>query len=131
MSNSRRNAFRERLRARAGMIKLDVPAICLALKHKDTPRMARVLAAMTVGYALSPVDLIPDFIPVLGALDDLIIVPALAAAAIRLIPSGVMDECREQAAGMWERGKPKRWYYAIPIILLWLLILWMLIKVVF
>jgi len=62
---------------RAQKLKSDIPAIFLALKDKDTPIIAKILAAVTVAYALSPIDLIPDFIPVLGYLDDLIILPAM------------------------------------------------------
>ena len=65
------------LKARAKKLKADIPAIFLALKDKNTPLHAKIAAAVTVGYALSPIDLIPDFIPVLGYLDDLIILPAM------------------------------------------------------
>lgn len=65
------------LKARAKKLKADIPAIILALKDKNTPLPAKIAAAVTVGYALSPIDLIPDFIPVLGYLDDLIILPAM------------------------------------------------------
>ena len=94
----------------------------LALKRKETPWYAKVVAGLTVGYALSPIDLIPDFIPVLGYLDDLIILPALVALTVRMIPQEVMAQCRAEAEGMWSNGKPKRWYYALPIVLVWLLI---------
>ena len=65
------------LKARAKKLKADIPAIFLALKDKNTPLPAKIAAAVTVGYTLSPIDLIPDFIPVLGYLDDLIILPAM------------------------------------------------------
>ena len=65
------------LKARAKKLKADTPAIFLALKDKNTPLPAKIAAAVAVGYALSPIDLIPDFIPVLGYLDDLIILPAM------------------------------------------------------
>lgn len=65
------------IRQRADNLKTDVPAVFLALKDKRTPAMAKIFAALTVAYALSPVDLVPDFIPVLGYLDDVIILPAL------------------------------------------------------
>ena len=109
-------------------MKSDIPAIFLALKDKDTPVAAKMLAAITVAYALSPIDLIPDFIPVLGYLDDLLILPALAALTIKLIPKEKLDYYRTEAEGMWENGKPKRWYYAVPIILFWLIIIVMVIK---
>lgn len=86
------------------------------------------MAALTVGYALSPIDLIPDFIPVIGYLDDLILLPAMAALTIRLIPDSILNECRAQSEGMWENGKPKKWYYAIPILAIWLLIILLILK---
>lgn len=65
------------LKERAKKLKKDIPTVFLCLKDKDTPVLAKIIAAITVGYALSPVDLIPDFIPVLGYLDDVILLPAL------------------------------------------------------
>jgi uncharacterized membrane protein YkvA (DUF1232 family) len=116
------------LKARAKQLKTDLPALFLALKRKETPWTAKVLAGLTIGYALSPIDLIPDFIPVLGYLDDLILLPALVALTIRLIPAEVLASCRAEAEGLWKDGKPKRWYYAIPIVLLWLLIVFLIVR---
>ena len=116
------------LKERAKRLKSDVPAVFLALKDSRTPIAAKVFAALTVAYALSPIDLIPDFIPVLGYLDDLIILPALAAAAIHFIPKDVMEECRKKSEGLWENGKPKKWYFAVPIVLFWLIILLLILK---
>lgn len=79
------------LKERAQSLKRDIPAVFLALKDKDTPISAKVLAGITVCYALSPVDLIPDFIPVLGYLDDLILLPALIALTVKLIPGEVWE----------------------------------------
>ena len=118
------------LKARARQLKRDVPAVFLALRDKRTPIIARVIAAITVGYALSPVDLIPDFVPVLGYLDDVILLPALIALTIRLIPAEVFEQCRRDSENLWVDGKPKRWYYAIPIILIWLLIIGLIVKAV-
>ena len=116
------------LKERAKQLKTDVPAVFLAIKHKETPLLAKIVAVIAVGYALSPVDLIPDFIPVLGLIDDVIIVPALIVLFIKLIPADVFEECRKEAADLWVDGKPKKWYYAIPIVLIWLLIIFLLIK---
>ena len=88
------------------------------------------MAAVCVGYALSPIDLIPDFIPVLGYLDDIILLPVLIAVTIRLIPDEVLEKNRRASKDMWENGKPKKWYYAIPIILIWLLIIWLIAKAI-
>lgn len=74
------------LEQRARQLKTDMPAVYLSLKSPDTPRYVKALAAITLLYALLPVDLIPDFIPVLGYLDDLIILPALIALTIHFIP---------------------------------------------
>lgn len=119
------------LKERAKRLKSDVPAVFLALKDSRTPLSAKILASLTVAYALSPIDLIPDFIPVLGYLDDLIILPALAAAAIYFIPKDVMEQCRQKSEGMWENGKPKKWYFAVPIVLFWLIIMLFILKGVF
>ena len=108
-----------KIRERAKKLKTDVPAMFLALKNKKTPWYAKIVAAIVVIYALSPIDLIPDFIPVLGYLDDLIILPALIALTIKLIPKQVLEECRSQSEGMWQNGKPQKWYYAIPFFLIW------------
>ena len=111
------------LKERAKAVKIYIPALFIAMKRKDTPVSAKILAGVTVGYALSPIDIIPDFIPVLGYLDDLIILPLLASMAIRRIPKEIMDECKTEAEGLWAAGKPKKWYYAIPIVLLWAVII--------
>lgn len=114
---------------RAKKLKSDIPAIFLALKDNDTPIIAKILAAVTVAYALSPIDLIPDFIPVLGYLDDLIILPSLAALTIKLIPKEKFEECRIKAEGLWENGKPKKWYYAVPIVIIWLAVFFSIVKI--
>ena len=117
------------LKERAKKLKSDIPAIFLTLKDKDTPIIAKILAAVTVAYALSPIDLIPDFIPVLGYLDDLIILPALAALTIKLIPKEKFEECRIKAEGLWENGKPKKWYYAVPIVIIWVAVIMGIVKI--
>ena len=116
------------LKERAKQLKTDIPAVFLALRRRETPWTAKLCAAVTVAYALSPIDLIPDFIPVLGYLDDLIILPALVALTVRLIPAEVMAACRAEAEGMWRDGKPVRWYYAVPVVLVWLLILCLIVR---
>lgn len=116
------------LKERAKKLKTDIPALFLALKDKETPVIAKIFAGITVAYALSPVDLIPDFIPVLGYLDDVILLPALVALTIRFIPKDVMERNRKQAENMWQNGKPKKWYYGIPIVLIWLLIIVLIVK---
>ena len=116
------------LKERAASLKKDIPAVFLALKAKETPILAKIVAFLTVAYALSPVDLVPDFIPVLGYLDDVLILPALVALTVKLIPKDVFERYRQEAEGLWKDGKPKKWYYAVPIILLWVLIIYLVVK---
>ena len=114
----------------AKKLKRDVPAVFLALKDRETPLFAKIMAAVTVAYALSPIDLIPYFIPVLGYLDDVLLLPALIALAIKLIPKEVWKRCQAESENMWVDGKPEKWYFAVPIILIWLLILWLIVKAI-
>ncbi len=87
----------ERWKRRAGQLKTEVYALYLACKDPRVPWYAKALAAAVVGQTLSPIDLIPDFIPVLGYLDDLLLVPLGIALTLKMIPEDVMDECREKA----------------------------------
>ncbi|MCC8181983.1 MAG: DUF1232 domain-containing protein [Clostridiales bacterium] len=119
-----------RLKDRAKRLKSNIPAIFIALRDKDTPLIARLFAGITVGYALSPIDLVPDFIPLLGYLDDVILLPALAALTIRCIPKDVWERSRASSEGLWADGKPKKWYYAIPIIVFWLVMIWLIAKAI-
>ena len=77
------------LKDRAKKLKTDIPAVFIAMKKRETPLAAKIFASVTVLYALSPIDLIPDFIPVLGFLDDLIILPAMIALTVKLVPTAV------------------------------------------
>ena len=119
------------LKARASKLKTDIPALFLALKEKETPILAKIFAGIAVAYALSPIDLIPDFIPVLGYLDDVIILPMLLVITLKFIPKDMIEKYRKEAQGMWQSGKPKKWYYAIPIVVIWLLVLLLILKVLF
>jgi len=118
------------LKDRANKLKRDVPAVFLALKDKQTPFLAKALALVTIAYALSPIDFIPDFIPVLGYLDDVILLPSLIAVTIKLIPNEVWLRCQSDSENMWKNGKPKRWYYAIPVVIVWLIIIWLIVKAI-
>lgn len=111
------------LKDRAKKLKTDIPAVFIAMKKRETPLAAKIFASVTVLYALSPIDLIPDFIPVLGYLDDLIILPAMIALTVKLIPTAVFKQAQIESEDLWENGKPKKWYYALPIAAIWLLIL--------
>ena len=119
------------LKERANKLKKNVPAVFLALKDEDTPVIAKVFATVAVAYALSPVDLIPDFIPVLGYIDDVVLLPMLIAITVKLIPKDVWARCQKESENMWENGKPKKWYFAIPVVLLWLLVIWLMVKAIF
>lgn len=118
----------QKLAARARKLKTDVPALFLCMKDRETPVIAKILAGLTIAYALSPIDLIPDFIPVLGYLDDMILLPAMVALTIRLIPPAVFARCRIEAEGLWANGKPGKWYFAIPIALFWCVILFLILR---
>lgn len=110
--------FTARLKAWAHEIKTDVVAISLAAGDRRVPWYAKLLAAIVAAYALSPIDLIPDFIPVLGYLDDVILVPLGILMVIRLIPTDVMAELRAEAEARSER--PTSRAGATAIILLWI-----------
>lgn len=101
-------------------LKIEVYAIYLAYRDPRVPLHARIFAAIVVGYAFSPIDLIPDFIPILGYLDDLILVPLGITLAIKMIPSTVLGECRQQAREVLKQGKPINRAAAAVIIAIWL-----------
>jgi len=119
-----------KLKERAKKLKIDIPAVFIAMKKRETPFMAKILAGIAIVYALSPIDLIPDFIPALGYLDDVLVVPGLIALTIRLIPDEVFAECRKQAEGLWAVGKPKRWYYALPVFFIWAAMIFVIVKII-
>ncbi len=119
MADGAQNAPSLSLRQKARLFKGETLALFFALKHPATPWHAKLLAALVVGYALSPIDLIPDFIPLLGYLDDIILLPLGIALVLRLIPPPVLDDCRLQAA-VWHSALPKLWLAAAAIVLLWL-----------
>jgi uncharacterized membrane protein YkvA (DUF1232 family) len=116
------------IKDRARKLKLDIPALYIALKKKETPVIAKVFAMITIIYALSPIDLIPDFIPVIGLLDDIILLPILIAITIKFIPEEILSQCRIEAENLWIGGKPKRWYFAIPILLVWIVLIFLTLK---
>jgi uncharacterized membrane protein YkvA (DUF1232 family) len=109
----------EKWKAKARKLKREVYALYLVSKDRRVPWYARVVAVAVVAYAFSPIDLIPDPIPVLGYLDDLILIPLGIALVIKLIPVEVMQDCREKAALTMKAEKPKNWVAAGIIILIW------------
>lgn len=108
-----------RIKSWARLLKRDMLALWIAARDPRTPLLAKIIAGTVAAYALSPIDLIPDFIPLFGYLDDLLIVPLGIALAIRLIPAALMSEFRYNAARITERPMSK--WAALVIGLLWLL----------
>lgn len=108
-------------------LKRDVTTLWFALKHPQTPWLARVLAIVLTAYAFSPVDLIPDFIPVLGHLDDLIIVPLGVWLLLRMLPQSVVADSRIQADAWLElrEGKPTSRLGMVIVVSLWALAAWL------
>lgn len=106
---------------RARQLKIEIDAISLAYKDPRVPWYAKLLIACVIGYAFSPIDLIPDFIPVLGYLDDLILVPLGIALALKMIPPTVLAECREKARTDMTRRKLTNWIAAALILSIWVL----------
>jgi uncharacterized membrane protein YkvA (DUF1232 family) len=107
-----------------------VHAVYLALRDPRVPWYARLFAACVIAYAFSPIDLIPDPIPVLGYLDDLVIVPLGIALALRMIPKPVLAECRLRAEAAGGLRKPKNYAAAAVIVAIWILLAWLAVRVV-
>lgn len=120
----------ETWKQRARELKTEVYAIYLAYKDPRVPLHARIFAACVVGYAFSPIDLIPDPIPILGYLDDLVLIPLGVALAIRMIPPAVLAECRDKAREIMKQGKPVNKIAAAIIIAIWLLLAWFAILLI-
>ena len=111
-------------------LRTEIVALYLAYKHPRTRWYAKVLAALILGYALSPIDLIPDFIPVIGYLDDLVIVPLGIALLVKIIPRDILEECRAKAQSDLLNRKSKNWVAAIIIVLIWLLALYLILSLI-
>lgn len=110
----------KRLKQRAKHLKSEVVALYFAYRDSRVPWYAKLFIVFVVGYTLSPIDLIPDFIPVLGYLDDLVLVPLGVAMALKMIPGQVMEEARMKASTL--TTKPKNWFAAAVIIAIWTII---------
>jgi len=116
------------LKVRARALKRESYALYLAVRDPRTPWYARAVAGAVVAYAFSPFDLIPDFIPVIGLLDDVILVPLGIALALKLIPTAVMADCRAQAQSA--EGLPMSRAGAAVIIVLWLALAFLAVLVI-
>jgi len=110
------------LKTKVKEISIKITQVYVSIKSKRTPWYAKVVGVIAVMYALSPIDLIPDFIPIIGYLDDIIILPLLITLTIKLIPKQLWQEFEEESKSIWKDGKPTKWYYAIPVILIWLVV---------
>jgi uncharacterized membrane protein YkvA (DUF1232 family) len=104
-------------------LKREIVPIYYAMLDKRTPIIAKVLAGVTIGYMLSPIDLIPDFVPILGLLDDLILVPILIKLTLHFIPKELINEIKNKI----DIGHklPKKWYFAIPVILIYVMLVYL------
>lgn len=115
--------FLRKFKDKAKALKSEIIVLIIVYKDKRTPLLPKLLIGLTVGYLLSPIDLIPDFIPVLGLLDDLIIVPLLIRWSIKLIPKNLLAEARQKAQESSNVVKKSNWLFAIIILILWVSII--------
>jgi uncharacterized membrane protein YkvA (DUF1232 family) len=121
----------ERWKQRANELKIQTYTLYLAYRDPRTPWYAKVWAALVVAYAVSPIDLIPDFIPVIGYLDDLVLVPAGIALALKIIPPEVMEEARKKVKQAEGPGRSVGWVTAAVIVLVWVLVtVWLIVTVI-
>lgn len=118
----------ERLKAWAAALKREALVLWFASRDPRTPWYAKWLSVLIVAYALSPIDLIPDFIPIVGYLDDIILLPGAIWLVLKLMPPEVLLDSRARAQAWLEahKTKPRNWFAAIAIVLLWIVILWAL-----
>ena len=117
-------------KAKAKKLKQEVYALYLCSRHPRTPLYAKLFALFIVGYALSPIDLIPDFIPVLGYLDDLVLIPLGITLLIGMMPKEVLEECRQKAKGSPSASKPKQWSGAVMVVCLWIFAIYVTFRIV-
>ena len=110
----------EKLKQQGRRLKRETYTLYLAARDARTPWYAKLLIAVVVGYAFSPIDLIPDFIPILGYLDDLVLIPIGVALVLHFIPPEVLAECRERAQALIEQGKPVNRVAAFVILSIWI-----------
>jgi uncharacterized membrane protein YkvA (DUF1232 family) len=117
----------DHMKTKAKSAKRQLTAVYYVYKEKQVTILPRIIIGITILYALSPIDLIPDFIPIIGYLDDLIIIPALIGLALKLIPAEIMEAAREKA-----EKEPltlrKNWTFGIAFIFVWLLVAYVMIK---
>jgi uncharacterized membrane protein YkvA (DUF1232 family) len=122
-SPTRRNGFLDFWTKQARALKIQALALYYAYRDPRTPWYARIFTGFIVAYAFSPIDLIPDFIPVLGYLDDLVIIPLGVLLALKMIPAQVMAECRAKAEQTMDEGKPRYSFMTVLIVVVWIVVL--------
>ncbi|MFC4802902.1 YkvA family protein [Neobacillus sp. GCM10023253] len=121
----------KQLKTWAKALKRKIFVLYLAYKDPRVSWYAKVFAICVVAYAFSPIDLIPDFIPILGYLDDIILVPLGIMLALKMIPKDVIAECEMKAQEMMNKGKPKNWITGSIILVIWFLILIWILKIIY
>jgi uncharacterized membrane protein YkvA (DUF1232 family) len=121
---------KQRLESFGAWAKQKISILYYVSKHPETPWLAKIVTVIAVAYALSPIDLIPDFIPILGYLDDCIILPLLVALAVKLVPAKVVAVCEAEAEAH-PVSLRKQWGVALVILCIWLLIIGVILKTVF
>ena len=113
------------LKEKVRKLKAEIQVLIFAYSDKRTPFLAKLVIGLTVGYLLSPIDLVPEFIPFLGILDDLIIVPLLIMWSISLIPKNILDEARKNVAENPKKLQKTNWIFGVIIVLFWLFLVYL------
>jgi uncharacterized membrane protein YkvA (DUF1232 family) len=120
----------KKIKAWARILKKQIFILYFAYKDERVPWYAKLFTACVVAYAFSPIDLIPDFIPILGYIDDVIIVPLGIMLALKMIPERVLTDCEGMAEELMKKGKPKNWIVGTIILLVWgLILIWGIITI--
>ncbi|MEB2630760.1 DUF1232 domain-containing protein [Peribacillus frigoritolerans] len=120
----------DKIKTWARSLKRQIFILYFACKDERVPWHAKVFTACVVAYAFSPIDIIPDFIPILGYLDDVILVPIGIMIALKMIPKSVLTDCEGKAEEMMKNGKPKNWIVGSLIVMIWvLIIIWAIIYI--
>ena len=119
----------EHWKQRARKLKMEVYSLYFAYRDPRIPWYAKLFIAVVVAYAFSPIDLIPDFIPVLGYLDDLLLIPLGVTLAIKMIPDSIMDEARKKTQAL--NQKPKSWAGAALVVSIWIVLVAMIVYFIF
>jgi uncharacterized membrane protein YkvA (DUF1232 family) len=127
----RRTVLIQRIKSSASSLKREIYALAIVVRDPRVPWFAKLFLGLVLAYAFSPIDLIPDFVPVLGYLDDLIIVPLGIAIALRMIPPQVIIDARKQAGEILYQAKPINPFGAFIVIVIWLAVIFVTLFVVF